>query len=191
MHENNTCKKWSCVPKGHDHLTVGVPDLNTIIQEMGEPNPTPVRIVDGIYWHNPNNVFRDCQCTEHSEDTFCERAQELLSSRSPFGRLKEPTNETSSWKDEKDGAIIFGSSRKRPKLRPDRAGQDTERMVSRTELCDDQHADISNATTSEPQQSVVSPNDSSQSAHSTQATSELTRNIMNLHIHSKQVLIAL
>ena len=106
------CQHNSDVPKGHDYLAVCVPELRDILQKRGSTASNPWRLVDDIYWHNPDKTFEPCRCGPMSLTTH-DRTQVLISKsflslRSR--RLKSPAK----LEETPQGAVLFGHSRRFP-----------------------------------------------------------------------------
>ncbi|KAI1503638.1 hypothetical protein F5X99DRAFT_375055 [Biscogniauxia marginata] len=96
------------VPKGQDHLAVCVPELQEILKKRGSKETTPWRLVDNIYWHNPDRTFEPCQCSK-SRLPKHDRVQVLLPVTFPklWARgFKSPADLSLTPR----GAFIFGHS---------------------------------------------------------------------------------
>ncbi|KAL4887676.1 hypothetical protein BJY04DRAFT_225564 [Aspergillus karnatakaensis] len=94
------------VPCFKDYLAVRVEDLHAIMRKRGNWSVAPPRVVDDLYWHTPDIIFEDCQCTESSQ-IKCNRAQVLISKQeleAYQGKLVSPGGLRPN------GAVIFDGS---------------------------------------------------------------------------------
>jgi hypothetical protein len=111
---NNVCPHWKTLPKHMDYLAVSVSDLEEICKRRGDPDASPMRLVDDIYWHKPDKLVEACHCSgKKLKRTFCglnslcDRVQVLMPLTSRMSRLISP----GSLDCIRQGAVIFGHSR--------------------------------------------------------------------------------
>lgn len=174
-----TCHSWISMPKGKDYLAICVPDLRRIIDDHGDMEGTSVRIVDDIYWHNPDKIFESCLCKGKSVKNTCARAQVLLPSKFDPRRLTNRVVRPNSWEDSFQGAIIFGHNRRFPLKWPDEPDRDPEEAQS--EEADEEHLrsgikNLSSTGSSDPRERGVSTSSVPQDQPSTDHSGELTSN---------------
>lgn len=104
------CLSNEPLPKEKDYLAATIPEIQEILKKKGSTRANPWRLVDKIYWHNPDKLFEPCQCTD-SPGAQHDRVQVLLPATFPklWSRgLQSPTTLPT------DGAVIFGHSWKFP-----------------------------------------------------------------------------
>ena len=102
----SVCRLWTRVPEGKDYLTALVSVLRSICQEHGSIESTPLRLAQGVFWHQPHKVTESCGCQSQGHRQTCDLVQVLLppNSLGPKNRpdaLNQP-----------HGAVIFGKSRR-------------------------------------------------------------------------------
>ncbi|KAK8045930.1 hypothetical protein PG996_013994, partial [Apiospora saccharicola] len=105
------CNYNIAVPPMCDYLAVCVSDIQEIIQKRGSQRTTPLRLIDDIYWHAPNQPFEVCRCTGETQSRP-DRVQVLLPgtfSKLWIRNLRSPYLAAST-----RGALLFGHSRKFP-----------------------------------------------------------------------------
>jgi len=129
---NRLCPSWVEVPKGKDCLAVCVSDIKEILKKKGSVKTNPWRLVDDIYWHQPDKIFEACQCAGKTLERHCDRVQVLLPASFPslWGRGFNSPGQL-----EDHGAVIFGHSRKFPLRWGDR-DDSKEEPSSLSEECD-------------------------------------------------------
>ncbi|KAF1949824.1 hypothetical protein CC80DRAFT_428143 [Byssothecium circinans] len=111
---NELCHHWLKVPAQKDYLVVSVSDLEGIARRRGDPDATPMILVDDICWHKPDKLFETCSCKSpqlkrkysglKSLSDGCERVQVLLPAKAGLGRLVSPGPIDRM----RNGAVIFG-----------------------------------------------------------------------------------
>lgn len=99
------CKTWTKVPVNKYYLAACISDLQEIIEENGDPDANPMKISDGLVWHNVGRTFESCRCGEGkgSKARHSDFAQILFPSSLSF-RLPK----TNAVQLENHGAVIFG-----------------------------------------------------------------------------------
>lgn len=97
-----------------DYLAISVSDLEEICKRRGDPEVTPVRLVDDIYWHKPDKLAEACHCTGKKMkrkfsglSSSCDRVQVLLPLTTRKSRLIPPGPLDAI----REGAVIFGHSK--------------------------------------------------------------------------------
>lgn len=101
------CSFWDRVPVKKNYLAVSVSNIMEIIKKEGGMKESPPRLVDDIYWHNPDHIFGACVCVSENSKGHCDRVQVLIPRNilDIGGRtLKGPGPL------EPNGAVIFGHS---------------------------------------------------------------------------------
>jgi nucleoside phosphorylase len=102
------CPSWIKVPREKDYLTVGVSHIMEILKKRGNKINRPWKVVEGIFWHNPDKIFDICKCTGNiSPERCCDRAQALIPKhfRNLLGNtISSPPRLNDS------GAVIFSHS---------------------------------------------------------------------------------
>lgn len=110
---NTLCPYWGEVPKGFGYLAVCITDLLEIARRRGDPESSPIRLVDDICWHQPDKLFDACKCeaVPHKKRFFgrsklCDRVQVLLPANGSFQKVTLPAVHS----DAMHGAVLFGQS---------------------------------------------------------------------------------
>lgn len=102
------CSRWQTLPNGMDYLATSNSTLERILEDHGDVERSPWRIVNRIYLHSPDAVFGQCCCA----GSGCDRVQIPLPDsflrRKPWGCFRSPPNLPP------DGAVIFGHNTKYP-----------------------------------------------------------------------------
>lgn len=116
VESDKLCPSWREFPKSQDHLAVCVSHMHEIITKQGSTKSNPWRIVDNIYWHQPDKIFGPCKCRTDSSRKHADRVQVLI----PFSLLNLwGTGCTSPCRLDDSGAVIFGHSWSCPLSWPD------------------------------------------------------------------------
>lgn len=102
------CSKWQALPNGMDYLATSNSTLQRILEDYGDIDESPWRIINRLYLHSPDEVFGRCRCAGHG----CDRVQIPLPDsflrRKPSGCFRSPPELPL------DGAVIFGHNTKYP-----------------------------------------------------------------------------
>jgi hypothetical protein len=113
----DVCPNWNLLPKGYDYLAVSISDLEAISERRGDPNASPMKLVDDICWHKPDKLTEACSCKGQNLKrkysgltSSCDRVQVLMPTSSRKPRLISPGPLGSI----SQGAAIFGHSKTYP-----------------------------------------------------------------------------
>ncbi|KAL2810191.1 hypothetical protein BJX63DRAFT_434474 [Aspergillus granulosus] len=74
---NKICAAWSEVPADADYLTVCASDLKDIMEKQGNPNTSPLKLAEDVYWQPSDSIYGPCTCDKTKQET-CNHAQTLL-----------------------------------------------------------------------------------------------------------------
>ncbi|KAL2794134.1 hypothetical protein BJX66DRAFT_338119 [Aspergillus keveii] len=89
--DNKVCAAWAEVPAGADYLTVSASDLKDIMEKQGNPNTSPMKLVNDVYWQPSDSIYDPCPGDKATEET-CNHAQTLLYIRDTSQVDTDPKN---------------------------------------------------------------------------------------------------
>lgn len=99
------CKRWLQMPENEYFLGACVSDLANIIRLHGAKGAEQIKFTDNISWHSPVESFGPCQCSDTTNLSACNLAQEL---RMPKDSQRPLSNSSiTKHLSNSQGAVIF------------------------------------------------------------------------------------
>ncbi|KAK7990034.1 serine/threonine protein kinase [Apiospora arundinis] len=137
--ESPLCTRWATLPTKKELLATTTSVLDDIMNDVpqGDTRECFLQLHSGIYWHNPDRLFEECQCETQAanavhklasksrgknkrQEHTCDRVQVLLPTR--FPSLYSTTLRSPPLPLPENGAAIFGHSVQFPLKWPVEAG---------------------------------------------------------------------
>lgn len=101
---NPLCGHWDKVPAGKYYLAACVSDVKNIMETLdGDHTSSPMMLCRSMIWHNPERIFRGCQCMSRETAKHSDLAQVIL----PL-KLRKILPKGSPVPLEDHGAVVFG-----------------------------------------------------------------------------------